>query len=379
MMSETQYQKCLSWSVDHGLELDARIERKKVNGLYGMYATEDIPKDTILVSFPIDQSIPRGSDSDYPEEISEDLKIMYTAAIELSKGEDSEHFGCIAMFETLEELQTHSIYFFNDAELQWIQKLNPIVFRMALEQRQRVDRMKESLKELAPQLEEDIILQAILNFFSRVWGGNLGFLPVLDLFNHSDRKGNILIKLDHDTKSGHKARVAYAKGEQIYVSYSRKDMAFFALNYDYFDSEGPHFIDYAKRVIQTVRSELKLNTLKVIAQEYGGQFFQVNGVPHFKLGAKNLFLLENAPSYNLLDYFRKIVIIEATLTKQEIVEQTIYERFLSVIDPFIMAIQVEKFDIKDIPEKVHRFYYMSKKEREMLLSSRSWVFDNITM
>ena len=130
------------------------------------------------------------------------------------------------------------------------------------------------------------------------------------------------------------------------------------------------------------RNSLKkaqLNTLKLIAQEYGGHFFQANGAPHFKLGAKNLFLLENAPSFKLLDYFRKIVLIEASLTKQEIAEQTIYERYLSVIDPFIMTIQVEKFDIKDIPEKVHRFYYLSKKEREMLLNNRNWVFDNITL
>jgi len=378
-MSEERYQKCLSWCADHGLKLDARIERKKVNGIYGMYATEDIPKDTVFVSFPIDQSIPRGSDSDYPDGFSEDLKIIYTAALELAKGEDSEHFGCIAMFETMEELQSHSIYFFSDTELQWIQKLNPIVFRMAMEQRQKIDGMKASLKKLAPQLAEEFILQAILNFFSRVWGGHLGFLPILDLFNHSDRKGHILIKLDNDTRSGHKARISYAKGEQIYVSYSRKDVAFFALNYDYFDPEGPHFINYAQRAIQTVRNELKQKTLEVAAQEYGGQFFQANGVQHFKLAAKNMFFLENAPSFKLLDYFRKIVLIEASLTKQEVREQGIYENLLSVIDPFIAAIQVEQFDLKDIPEKVHRFYYMSKKEREILLSNRSWVFDNITL
>ena len=51
VMSEEQYQKCLSWSLERGLTLDPRIERKKVHGVYGMYAMESIPTDTIIASF----------------------------------------------------------------------------------------------------------------------------------------------------------------------------------------------------------------------------------------------------------------------------------------------------------------------------------------
>jgi hypothetical protein len=50
--------------LERGLTLDPRIERKKVHGVYGMYAMESIPTDTIIASFPIKEQIPQGKKTD---------------------------------------------------------------------------------------------------------------------------------------------------------------------------------------------------------------------------------------------------------------------------------------------------------------------------
>lgn len=379
VMSEEQYQKCLSWSVERGLTLDPRIERKKVNGVYGMYAKESIPADTIIASFPIQELIPKGKKTDFPKNMPDEVKVMNAAAVELSKGESSTYYGCVAMFETLEELKAHSFYFFTEAELSWIQQFNPIVFRLALEQRSRIDVAKASIKKLNPKLDSKFIIQAILNYFSRSWAKGVGFLPILDLFNHSDRKGNTLLRAVGGTHMAHNTRIAYEKGEQVFISYSRHDIAIFALNYDYFDPEGVHSIDYSLRALHSIKTGTKQKVFELIKAEYGGKFFDMNGVRHFKIAAKNLLFLENAPSFKLITYFKMITQIEAGLNKQTVNDQFFLESLLATMNAFISAIKVDQFDVKDLPEKLHRFYYLSQKEKKMLLSNRDWVIDNFTV
>jgi hypothetical protein len=379
VMSEEQYQKCLSWSLERGLTLDPRIERKKVHGVYGMYAMESIPTDTIIASFPIKEQIPHGKKTDFPKNTPDEVKVMYAAAVELSKGESSIYYGCVSMFETLQELKEHSFYFFTEAEFKWIQKLNPLLFRLALEQRNRIDVAKATIKKLNPKLDSNFVIQAILNYYSRAWHGGVGFLPILDLFNHSDRKGNTLIKPAGGTNLAHSTRIAYKKGEQVFVSYSRHDAAVFALNYDYFDPEGVHFIDYSLRALHSIRTGIKQKVFELIRVEYGGQFFDMNGVRHFKIAAKNLHFLENAPSFKLITYFKMVIQIEGGLNKQTVNDQLVLESLLATMNAFISAIKVDQFDLKDLPEKLHRFYYLSQKEQKMLLSNRDWVIDNFTM
>ncbi|MFT7373168.1 MAG: hypothetical protein ACI9T9_001862, partial [Oleiphilaceae bacterium] len=207
----------------------------------------------------------------------------------------------------------------------------------------------------------------------------VGFLPILDLFNHSDRKGNTLLRAVGGTHMAHNTRIAYEKGEQVFISYSRHDIAIFALNYDYFDPEGVHSIDYSLRALHSIKTGTKQKVFELIKAEYGGKFFDMNGVRHFKIAAKNLLFLENAPSFKLITYFKMITQIEAGLNKQTVNDQFFLESLLATMNAFISAIKVDQFDVKDLPEKLHRFYYLSQKEKKMLLSNRDWVIDNFTV
>jgi len=371
-----KYENCLAWALNHGLNIDSRIERKQVNGVYGMYAKENIPKDTVIASFPKKKLIPNRTDVNYPNGTPETIKRCHAAAIELSKGKASAYFGCVASFESIEALHSHSFYFFSNEELKFIEDLNPVLYKLILESKHVVDTAKQHIQALDPELNENDIIQTVLNSFSRSWGQN-GFVPVLDLFNHSDRKGLNLKNLLNE-KIGHVTGVDYQAGEQIFINYSKKDMLNQAIIYNYFDPTGVHFIDYSVRVIQAVNNELQKKVLGLIATQYPIQQNDVNGVRHFKLMPQNLFFQENAPSIKLFEYFQ----VSSIQTEKELVEKksshnTMFGNMLSTINSFLAVNKVESFQLSDVPEKLHHLYHMQKKEFQMLLSNRDWVIDQI--
>ena len=316
-MDIQKYESCLAWSLNQGLDMDSRLERKQVNGVYGMYAKSHIPKGTVLASFPKDKLIPNRKDVSYPNGTPETIKKCHAAAIELSKGEASDYFGCVAAFESLEALQSHSFYFFSNEELKFIENLNPVLYKLMLEAKHVVETAKQQIQAIDPDLAENAIIQTVLNSFSRSWGQN-GFVPVLDLFNHSDRKGLNLKNLLND-KIGHVTGIDYQAGEQIFINYSKKDMLNQAIIYNYFDPTGVHFIDYSVRVIQAVNSELQQKVLGMIATQYPIQQNDINGVRHFRLVPQNLFFQENAPSVKLFEYFQ----VSSIQTEKELVEKEI--------------------------------------------------------
>lgn len=375
-MDEKKYSKCLTWAKNNGLDMDPRIERKQVNGVYGMYASAPIPKSTVMVSFPKKNLIPNRTDVVYPPGTPEAVKRCHAAAIELSKADASEYFGCVAAMEGIETLRAHSYYFFTKEELQFIERLNPVLHQLIHESKYAADNLKQHIQRLDPNLNEDLIITVILNSFSRSWGQN-GFLPVMDLFNHSDRKGLTLKNLVDD-KLGHVTGVDYQAGEQIFISYSRKDMLNHAILYNYFDPEGVHFIDYSVRAIQVINSNIKQKVFNMLSQHYHMQQYDINGVKHVRLAPHNLFFQENGPSLKLLDFFQ----LSSIKTEQELQTgrsetKTVFANILSTIDAFLSANKVENFELSDVPEKLHRFYHMQKKEWQILLSNRDWVCDQL--
>jgi len=372
-MCEEQYQKCLAWGVENGLKLDSRIERKKINGVYGMYATEDIPGDTVIASYPVEQLMFQKEKR--PENVSDDVSAVYLASIELSKGQKSQYFYLLEMFESLEELKEYSFYYFTEAECLWIQKLNPILLRLVIERRYYIDELKEKIKKIDSTLSDDYVVQAALNYCSRSWGGGVAFVPVLDLFNHSYRKGGNISRIDNDSRVAHKTNVAFSKGEQIFISYSCADLASYAINYNYYDSEDFHFIDLAYRSLYLVKTELKKKVFEFVEKNYGGFFSNTNIGLHFRITTQKLFLFENAPSLKVIRYFEHITLLESKLKQEKNSDEASLSAILLVIDSFLMANNVDQIDLKDVPNKLQRFYFLAKKEREMLLANRSWALD----
>ncbi len=373
-MEERKYEKCLSWALDQGLEMDERIERKKVDGVYGMYAKKPIPKNTILASFPKQRLIPAKQCKAASPDIPESVKRLHAAAIEIEKGESSEFYGCVGGLESCETLQAQSFYFFTDQEFKFIEALNPLLHQFLVKSKFTADSIKQYIQQADPSISESVAVQTTLNSFSRSWG-NSGFIPVLDLFNHSDKKGRTL-KTMIDDRVGHVSAVDYQAGEQIFVSYSRKDLMNQTILFNYFDENDIHFIDYSARAVQFANTEFEKKRLQLLAGQYRVQQQVGNGVPHYRMMSQELFFMEQAPSLKLVEFFQ----ISSIKTAQELQvgrasHDSIRSNLLSTLDAFLKANKVAEIDEKKVPQKLKHFYAMQVKEREMLLNNREWVVD----
>ena len=373
-MEERKYERCLSWALEQGLQLDERIERKQVNGVYGMYAKQPIPKNTILASFPKKRLIPARQSNRQSPNFPEAVKRLHAAAIEIEKGERSKFYGCVGSLESYEALRSHSFYFFTETELQFVQRLNPVLFQLVQQSKFTADSIKQYIKQADASISEEVAVQTALNSFSRSWG-NSGFIPVLDLFNHSDKKGRTL-KIMSGDRVGHVSAVDYQAGEQVFVSYSRKDLMSQTILFNYFDETDIHFIDYSARAIQFANTELESRRLSLLAQHYPMQEQKHNGVSHYRLLPQELFFMEQAPTLKLVEFFQISSIQSASeLQRGRATHESIRSNLLSTLDAFLNANRVEDISLDEVPEKLRHFYHMQVKERQMLIDNRDWVLD----
>ena len=176
---------------------------------------------------------------------------------------------------------------------------------------------------------------------------------------------------------GFTASKDYASGEQIFITYDRKDMYAHAIAYNYFDPNGTHFIDYGARIVQTAISPLDKKVFEYTSKYYKLTTKQFNGITQYAAKDLELFFLENAPSVNLIDYIRRNCFQSAgELISAKCTPKSFDNRLLSIIDELIEANKIDEFELNDIPKKMHRFYHLLKKEKAMLLSNRNWVLDN---
>jgi len=373
-VNNKKFKEQLVLAKKQGLELDARIERKTVNGLPGMFATEHIPADTLIAAYPHRSQIPLLSDFPYPDTASFTFKYIHAAALELTKGPASKHYDILMSLETMIEIKNHCCYFYTDKDLQLIRQLNPVLARNIDEANHKVKIRVDALKKIDPELNENIIIRVILNIFSRSYGG-FGFAAVLDAFNHSDEKGSLVNGL-----SGEKEYISiqsaqsYERGDQIFISYDTKDMYAHAISYNYFDPSGMHFIDYGARIVQTATSPIEKRTLQHTASLYKITAKEFSGVIQYSAKDQQLFMQEAQPSDKLIEYVRNNCFqSEQELSSGKCTDLSFDTRMGQVLDDMLAANHVDDFELSDIPKKLHRFYHLLHKEKQILLANKQWL------
>jgi len=369
-MSENKYEECLSWSKQKGLELDHRVERKKVNGVYGMYATAPIPKGTVVASFPVKSTMSIRTDFKYPDKTHKQTKWIHAAAIMLSEGKNSENSGYVKMFETPEELHSNCAFYFSNEEYAFLQKMNPLCYTSLLVMRTMAINQLKIIHEIDPKLDLELIMQAILNGFSRVWT-EYGFLPIIDLFNHSNTEAASLGLTNNNKSVGYTTTKDYVTDEQVWGCYGMKDMYSHAAYYNYFDPNSTHIIDYGSRAIQTISNPA---VTAYIAQIYKCQFIQWNGEKKFRILEPNLFFLENEPSKELMSYLTNT----SFCTNKEFLEKkcshhSIYTTLLYIINSFLDANKVDNYKLAQVPQKLRRFHQLLKKEKKIMQQNLDWA------
>lgn len=366
----TKYDECLSYSFDLGLTLNSHVERKEVKGVYGMYATEPLTKGTTVASLPLDALLPCEDESIYPDNST---KWTHLAAQQLSMGDNAPYKSHVMMFESLQDYRNHSAYFFSSDEASLLREMSPLLFQAFLDYRHLIDKTISSIQKIDPELSHDDILQASLNTASRCWD-DFGFLPIMDLFNHSDTQGVTLTKQEESGRISFILPRDYERGEQIWLSYGRSDIYAHLLNFNYFDPASEHFIDYATRAVQLIDNPVKLQLAEYISQHFAAKIIEREGIKRLFILEKGLFFFEHAPSKKLLDFFSKT----GFTTNQEFSNKQCspYSACLSIgatLDSFLSANKVDQFKLTNLPPKMHRFHKALKKERRILEQNKTWV------
>lgn len=364
----------LNWAKERGLFLDPRVERKCVKGVWGLFANNDIPGGTKLISYPVTKGIKNHSDDIYSASTSLAIKNIHRAVEEYVKGDASEYFGHFIQFESLDSLKGISTYFFKEEEIKLLESMNYVLANVVRELNNLVNSRVLAVQELEPEIDSEIILLVVLNYASRAWDDS-NFLPVIDYANHSDRLGMV-----RGTKNGEyllEAKRSYKKGDQIFLSYARKDMYVHAISYNYFDPNGSHYIQFGARFVQAANTEFEKEIVKYTASRFSLSLTQVGDTLHYRCLDPDVCFLETAPSLGMIDYIRcNYFSTEQEWHAKQCSVKSLIMRLLEVLNLMLSANQVDKFEISAIPSKLHRFYHLLKKEKQMLLKNKEWVIDN---
>ena len=374
-MNIEQYERLISWALKRGLFLHEGIERKQVNGVYGMYATQDIAANSIVVSFPEQALLKPAKTIDFGTGTdSIDLNYIYAAAKELDKGQGSEYSGLFDGFETLEDMRAYSTHFISMSELEVLQRMSSTAYIWVNNANQNVQKAIEAIIRADGRVDPDSVLTVLLNYRSRSFR-NLGVVPVVDLFNHSDRLG-----LENDLIDGKvcvRTRINYRSGEEIFISYGRKDLLQHAVQYNYFDPQGTHFIEPACRLFSTLGSARDQQIFDQLSRRYKFQTSVSEGQTSFFLDDRNALVTEAAPTPYLLQYLGDS--IRAGIN-QDLPGPQLYGHLLTsyaqLLDALLVTNRREEVRREELSPRLLRFYDLLGKEVQMIEANRQWIIDH---
>ena len=234
----------------------------------------------------------------------------------------------------------------------------------------RVNAKLRCIKEIDPNLDEDFIIQAILNTNSRCWE-EYGFLPIIDLFNHSSTKGSPIVKIENTESIGIKSKIDYKAGDQIFISYGCPDLFVNAVNFNYFDPSTEHYIDYGLRAAQSIKTSSSLAIAKYIATIFKCNFIELNGNLTFEIQEPRLLFTVNGPTQQLFDYFSKTSFCtQKEFSEKKCSDQSIYKTMIRTIDALLSTNKADSYKLKDVPKKLHRFHQLLKADKKLLLLNR---------
>ncbi len=362
------------WASAHGLFLHEAVERKAVNGIYGMYALRDIPANTLLASFPAAQLIRPKRDRRIPAELSDvDLPYLLATARELTLGDDSAFSGILKGFEPLEAMQQYSTQFISEAELLLLRSMSPTAYSWVKNANEKAERVVAAVCAMDPSLDPQVVLTVFLNYKSRSFK-EVGIVPVLDQFNHSDRLGN------ENSFDGERVQVytrqSYRAGDQLFISYGHKDLLMHAIHYNYFDPNGTHFIEPARRIFTPVASLTRPNAFNHLQKKYKLQTLQHQGQMLFFLNDNAALMTEQAPTLYLTQYLSDSLTGGQSVATAQL-QSPLLQTYLQMLDALAANNRYRSVQRETLPPRLLRFYDLLQKEELIIQANRNWVLENV--
>ncbi|KZX77508.1 hypothetical protein A3715_01765 [Oleiphilus sp. HI0009] len=372
-MNYEQYLSMRSQAEAVGMTLHPNIERRCVDGVYGMYASGPIAKNEIFASLPQSALMPMDIDFDYPFELTNQLKTIHVIARRMSGL--AEPWFYTDSFYPLSFFKEHNVYYCTNEELETLKRGSPLLYKFALAEKKSIARMVDGLLELDPQLDADTLAQVALNYRYRAWG-EFGFLPVLDMFNHSDKKGRLL-----STKKQNFSFLAgkdYKPGDQIWISYGAKDMYLHAINYGYFDPDADHAIDLGFRVSSVASTPEQITAMKQLSKVLKVKVYpESNRAFEYQLEQGQGMIRFGEVDKSVITYLHHEVSprLPKSSNKSELGRAS-RARLLGYVNALTEQNLVHQITESVFPEKLRYMYHMLVKERTILLQTASSLTKN---
>lgn len=356
-MSQPSFESQYNWALNNGVVIHDQLERKCVNGVYGMYAQSDIPANSLLTSIP-KKILVKPDPQRYPAKTSLSVQQLHATSKELALGEHSKLAPSFHLFESIEDFKACSSYFCSAKEAEIIAELSPMLAREVAKQTSETNAICEALYQYDPSLSKTQYLETILNFKSRAIGRS-GFVLIAESFNHSTVKGDFYG--GDDTHVTLKTKVNYQAGDQVYISYGLLDLFTHAINYNYFDPDDQHCIQLSKRFSFQVRNAGDQALLQKLKQHFTINLSQHGPVLHYTINDPDALFTEQGPSAKLCDIAKHI----APNNPKQVL--------LHFLDTLAANNNSDQYSARYVPSRIKRFYHLLHKERQLIALNRQWL------
>src|SRR5690606_24287829 len=148
-------------------------------------------------------------------------------------------------------------------------------------------------------------------------------------------------------------------------------------SYNYFDPLAVHYIQYGVRFVQTARTEIELEIAKYTSTKFPMRITKSHSGYEYSCLDPDVCFLETGPSLKLINFISSNYFPSIYEWKNKRCDpKSLEKRLIEVLDVMLLMNKVDNFSQSDIPDKMHRFYKMLKKERDMLENNKKWVIDN---
>jgi hypothetical protein len=372
-MTSKNYKVLLEWANTIGYKLHNSIERKSVNGVYGYYATDDIKNGDILFKSPTNQTILLDTNFNYDEATHHWVKMIHTVAHQYRIGDNCKYKLLFTAFDTMDYLKKSSIYFATNAELELISKLSPVLRILINNFINEVNQLVNGVIEIDGSLNKNDVLWIVLNWRSRAWQD--GFVPILDLFNHSNKMGNLKYNIPEINETYIVARHDYKKGDQVYISYDTYDVYHYAINYNFYDKTDWKYISVPTRLSFTIKSELDELIFELISKQFQTSRFKTGDLQMYRILSKDIYFTEYGPTDDLIRLARCFSYETIDDLKNNKISNIKFDEivngWLNLIESAnnVYSVVVPAYQTP----RLQRFYDIQIDEFDIIQANRNWV------
>lgn len=360
IVDETTYDltKLLKMGESFDLNINPKIERKLVNGNWGMYATEDIDSNEYLITSKAPNIV----------EHTNTIEMLGKYAQEMEKGDDSDLKPFFDSWGNMDEWYETASYYTTKEEFTTIAGLSPLIAYQLSGWKDGCDVTVQSIID-DYKVEKKTAEFITVAYQSRTW--DVGFMPGFDLFNHSARRGAPMYKIERDGTDIYTfiATNSYKKGDEIFVSYQRNDSTQYTINMNFYDNHDIHMNDILHKLVFKKDSENEedariYNTLK---ESYSTTTFGDNN-EYYKINAIAPIIL-SAPSTTLTE----IAKVFATDVDGNLNEAQLSSVLLEWCKHSMHIFTIGVLKAEMITTRVQRFLALIQSENRLIESTMDYI------